>query len=122
MRTSALLHGIFWFLPQNYFAFIFGYFGLQSNSFYSKVRFSEYTLSILHQLRPPGFDSVHSLLSQGYCSAALLTLVTRMLLKNHVITLELTGPLLTLAAIFGMLTGGVTICSILEARLRETAS
>eukprot|EP00435_Cladocopium_sp_Y103_P057817 s247_g20.t1 len=57
-----------------------------------------------------------------YCSAALLTLVARVLLKDHAITLDITGPLLTLAAIFGVLTGGMTVCSILEVRLRETAS
>ena len=40
--------------------------------------------------------------------------------RSHVT--QVTGPLLTLAAIFGVLTGGVTVCSILEARLREIAS
>ena len=40
--------------------------------------------------------------------------------RSHVT--QVTGPLLTLAAIFGVLTGGVTVCNILEVRLRETAS
>ena len=62
------------------------------------------------------------MLKLGYCAVAFLTLAARIFLKDHNMYLEVNGPLLTIGAIFGLLTGGLTIYNHLEERLRETSS
>ena len=54
-----------------------------------------------------------------FCAIALLTLMCRDLQQTSGILVEVTGAMITLSAAFGVVTGGLGVCQILQKRLQR---